>query len=105
MIKKLFKKLFKKESPAKVGGYDLNDKTNAKKDKPIIWTTPTTSVNSTPADIKITPSDPTKASPVAKSTPSVEKAQQKKKAVRPKGASTSNDGKTQVPKKSPPNKK
>ena len=105
MIKKLLNKLFNKKSPAKNGGHDLDDKANAKEDKPIIWTTPTTSVNSKSSDIKITPSDPAKASPVAKSSPSVDKVPQKKKAGRPKGASTPSKSNTQAPKKSPPNKK
>ena len=64
LIKKMARKILFKKSPAKLGGYDLDDKANAKEDKPIIWTTPTTSVNSKSSDIKITPSDPAKASPV-----------------------------------------
>ena len=104
LIKKIaIKILFKKKT--KIGGYDLDDKTNVKQDKPIMWTTPTTSVNSKSSDIKITPSGPSKASPVAKSSPSVDKVPQKKKAGRPKGASTPDKSKAQAPKKSPPNKK
>ena len=105
LIKKMARKILFKKSPAKLGGYDLDDKANVKEDKPIIWTTPTTSVNSKSSDIKITPSDPAKASPVAKSSPSVDKVPQKKKAGRPKGASTPSKSNTQAPKKSPPNKK
>jgi hypothetical protein len=105
LIKKIARKILFKKSPAKLGGYDLDDKANVKEDKPIIWTTPTTSVNSKAADIKITPSDPSKASPVAKAAPSVDKVPQKKKAGRPKGGSTSSKSNAQVPKKSPPNKK
>ena len=99
------RKILFKKSPAKLGGYDLDDKANVKQDKQLTWTTSTTSVNSKPADIKIVPSDPTKASPVAKSSPSVDKLPQKKKAGRPKSASTPSKNNTQAPKKSPPNKK
>lgn len=105
LIKKMARKILFKKSPAKLGGYDFDDKANVKEDKPIIWTTPTTSVNSKSADIKIIPSDPSKASPVAKAAPSVDKVPQKKKAGRPKGGSTSSKSNAQVPKKSPPNKK
>lgn len=104
LLRKIARKiLFKKKT--KIGGHDLDDKTNVKEDKRLTWTTATTSVNSKSSDIKITPSDPAKASPVAKSSPSVDKVPQKKKAGRPKGASTPSKSNTQAPKKSPPNKK
>ena len=105
LIKKMARKILFKKSPAKLGGYDLDDKANVKQDKQLTWTTPTTSVNSKSADIKIVPSDPTKASPIAKAAPLVDKAPQKKKAGRPKSGPASDKSKAQAPKKSPPNKK
>ena len=102
LIRKIARKiLFKKKT--KIGGYDLDDKTNVKKDEPIIWMTPTTSVNSTPKDIKITPADSNDISPKAKTaTPA-------RKPGRPKGQVSKNHGGTKPTKKvapkSNPNKK
>ena len=100
LIRKIARKiLFKKKT--KIGGYDLDDKTNAKEDEPIIWMTPTTSVNSTPKDIKITPANP--------ADKTVSPTTAAKKPGRPKGQVSKNHGGTKPAKKvapkSNPNKK
>lgn len=103
MIKKLIKKLFNKKSPAKIGGHDLDDKGTPKEEKSIIWMTPTTSANSTPKDIKITPANPKDVTPKANT------AAPARKPGRPKGQVSKNHGGTKPTKKvapkSNPNKK
>jgi len=65
LIRKIARKiLFKKKT--KIGGYDLDDKTNVKEDKRLTWTTATTSVNSNSKDIKIVPANPKDITPTAK---------------------------------------
>lgn len=96
MIKKLIKKLFNKKSPTKIGGHDLDDKGSLKKEEPIIWMTPTTSVNSTPKDIKITPADSNDINPKVKTTAPA------RKPGRPKGQVSKNHGGTKPTKKTTP---
>ena len=78
LLRKIARKiLFKKKT--KIGGHDLDDKTNVKEDKRLTWTTATTSVNSNSKDIKIVPATPKDIVPKAKgSTPAA-------KPGRPKG--------------------
>lgn len=102
LIRKIARKiLFKKKT--KIDGYDLDDQSIAKEEKPIIWMTPSTSVNSTPKDIKITPADSNDISPKAKTTAPA------RKPGRPKGQVSKNHSGTKPTKKvapkSNPNKK
>ena len=95
LIKKIARKiLFKKKT--KIDGYDLDDKSIAKEEKPIIRMTPSTSVNSTPKDIKITPADSNNIAPKAKT------AAPTKKPGRPKGQVSKNHGGTKPTKKTAP---
>jgi hypothetical protein len=103
MIKKLIKKLFNKKSPAKIGGHDLDDKGTPKEEKPIIWMTPTTSANSTPKDIKITPADSKDIAPKAKTAAPARKPG-RPKGQTSKGHSTGKPTKKVAPKNNP-NKK
>ena len=96
MIKKLFKKLFNKKTPAKLGGYDMDDKSNVKEDKRLMWTTATTSVNSNSKDIKIVPASPKDITPTAKdSAPAA-------KPGRPKGQTIKAHSGTKPVKKTAP---
>ena len=95
LIRKIARKiLFKKKT--KIGGYDLDDKTNVKEDKRLTWTTATTSVNSNSKDIKIVPANPKDITPTAKDPALAEKP------GRPKGQTTKAHSGTKPVKKAAP---
>jgi len=102
LIRKIARKiLFKKKT--KIGGYDLDDKTNVKEDKRLTWTTATTSVNSNSKDIKIVPANPKDITPKVKdSTPTAKPG--RPKGQTPKAHSGTKPVKKAAP-KSNPNKK
>jgi len=97
LIRKMARKILFKKPPAKLGGYDLDDKTNVKEDKRLMWTAATTSVNSNSKDIKIVPANPKDITSTAKgSAPAV-------KPGRPKGQTSKSHSGAKPVKKVVPN--
>lgn len=113
MIKKIINKLFGKKTKVSTKNEDnkVQPKAPEADAKPIIFLQPETSVNSTPKDIKITPSNPVD-SKVSTNKPKVQTADKKPQARKPgrpkgqtsKGHVNTNPNKKSVPKNKPNNK-